>query len=102
MPDDTFIAIYESQYVGLSVAFVTNNFVEMSISGFVNAQAARDYANDAALGFATQEVVDFTVRRLSETVIKKSSIPKHLSPHHLFGSANLFGSAKGTTDWRQP
>jgi hypothetical protein len=60
MSDDTFIAIYESQYVGLSVACVTNNFVEVLASGFVNARAARRYANDAALGLAIQEVVNFT------------------------------------------
>ena len=102
MPDDTFIAIYDSPYTGLTVGCFTNNFVEVLASGFVNDHAAWRYANHAALGLAIQEVVDLTERRLCETVIKKSFLPKHLSPHHLFGSANLFGSAKGTTDWRQP
>ncbi len=60
MSDDTFIGIYQSQYAGLSVAVVTNGFVEVLSSDFVNARAARRYANDAALGLAIQEVVDFT------------------------------------------
>jgi hypothetical protein len=60
MSDDTFIGIYESQYAGLSVVVVTNGFMEVLSSDFVNARAARLYANDAALGLAIQEVVDFT------------------------------------------
>ncbi|HXW14795.1 MAG TPA: hypothetical protein VEN79_09825 [Terriglobia bacterium] len=60
MSDDTFIGIYNSLYAGLSVAVVTNGFMEVLSSDFVNARAARRYANDAALGLAIQEVVDFT------------------------------------------
>jgi hypothetical protein len=68
MSDDTFIAIYESQYVGLSVAVVTNGFMEVLSSDFVNARTARRYANDAALGLAIQEVVDFTELRRNRKV----------------------------------
>jgi hypothetical protein len=96
MIDDTFIAIYDSPYTGLTVACFTNNFVEVLASNFVNDQAAWRYANQAAVGLAIEEVVDFTGRRLSETAIKKSFVPKRLSPH------NLFGSAKAITDQRQP
>ena len=60
MDEDTYIAVYDSLYAGISVAVSTNGFVDILATNLVNERAARRYAEDASWGLAVQEVVDFT------------------------------------------